>query len=117
MFKQIYQPLILPHFKKNSKWYRKKYRHLQESLIEILEKFEKSQHVHLGNNIYKIRFKTSDIAKGKSKSFRLIVLVMEVEKFLVPMVLYFKGDRENITKKELNDHLETILLEMRYQEN
>ena len=38
---------------------------------------------------------------------------MELDGFLVPITVYFKGDRENIGKAEINAHLETILKELR----
>lgn len=111
----MYQTIILPSFFKQLKLYSKKYRHLKDAIIETLGHFRKDQYIHLGNNVYKIRLKTKDLPKGKSKSFRLIVLVVEVERYLVPISLYFKGDRENITKKEINDYLALALFELRSQ--
>lgn len=107
------QPLLLPHFKKQLKKLLKKYPHLQNSLIETLEKFQKQNETHLGKNIYKVRLQSRDIHKGKRNSFRLIVLLLEVEGFLIPITLYFKGDLADIKKQEINDHLETILFELR----
>ncbi len=77
-----------------------------------MDGFNKNKCAHIGNNVYKLRVKRDDILKGKSKSFRLIIFIVEAENFLVPITIYFKGDSENITKKELNDHLEIILLEL-----
>lgn len=107
------QPLLLPHFKKQLKRLLKKYPRLQNSLIETLETFQKQNEVHLGRNIYKVRLQSKDISRGKNKSFRLIVLLIEIEGLLVPVTVYFKGDKANISKQELNDHLETILFELR----
>jgi hypothetical protein len=109
----MYQPIILPHFYRQLKDYAKKYRHLRIAVIEVLENFDQRRHVYLGHGIYKVRLKTKDVAKGKSKSFRLIILILEVEKFIVPLVIYFKSDRQDMNKKEINNHLETILLELR----
>ena len=111
----MYQPIILPHFKRQLKRYLKKYRHLKEAVISILEDFNTRQHVHIGSNVYKVRLHTKDIPRGKSKSFRLLVFVVEIEKYLVPICIYFKGDQEDITKKEINDHLEMILFELRVE--
>ena len=80
-----------------------------------MQNFRKEANPHLGHNVYKVRLKTKDIHRGKSKSFRLLVLIVEVDQYIVPMTLYFKGDQENITKKELNNHLENILWELRLQ--
>lgn len=109
----MYQIIISSHFRKQLKSYAKKYRYLKNEIIAVLENFDKRQNVCLGDNVYKIRFKTKDIPKGKNKSFRLIILVIEIEKFIVPVALYFKGDQKNISKKEINDRIETILFELR----
>ncbi len=111
----MYQIIISPCFRKQLKNYAKKYRCLKNEVIFALENFDKQSSVHVGNNIYKIRIKTKDIPKGKSKSFRLIILIIEIEKFIVPIALYFKGDRENISKKEINNTMEMILFELREQ--
>jgi len=111
----MYQPIILPHFKRQLKRYTKKYRHLKEAVISILENFDKRQHVHIGSNVYKVRLHTKDIPRGKSKSFRLLILVIETEGYLVPICVYFKGDQEDVTKKEISDHLEMILFELRVE--
>ena len=109
----MYQIIILPSFKRELKRYIKKYRNLKDSIIETLENFHQDLYPHLGNNIYKIRLKTKDIPKGKSKSFRLIVLLIEIDKLLVPITIYFKGDQEDINKKELNNRLENALFELK----
>ena len=126
----MYQPIILPHFKKQLKRYAKKYRHLKEAVIYVLEGFDKRQHTHIGRNVYKLRLKTKDVSRGKSKSFRMLVFLIaelrsshasaeasaiEADKYLIPICLYYKGDREDITKKEINDHLEVIRLELRLE--
>ena len=110
------QFIILPHFYRQLKKLVKKYRHLKAAVINVLENFDKKKQTHLGQNVYKIRLRTSDVSRGKSKSFRLIVLVVESGAYLVPIAIYFKGDREAISQKELNAHLETILLELRSQD-
>ena len=111
----MYQPIILPHFKRQLKRYHKKYRHLKEAVISTLEDFDTRQHVHIGSNVYKVRLHAKDIQRGKSKSFRLLVFVIETEKYLIPICVYFKGDQEDITKREVNDHLEMILFELRME--
>lgn len=111
----MYQPVILSYFRRQLEEYSKKYRHLKEAVIETLRSFRKEANPHLGHNVYKVRLKTKDIPRGKSKSFRLLVLIVEMDQYIVPVTLYFKGDQENIPKKELNNHLENILWELRLQ--
>ncbi len=109
----MYEPVILPHFKKQLKSYVKKYPLLKEGFILCLKKFQKETAISLGNNVYKVRLSSKDIRRGKSNSFRLIVLLVEVEHFIVPITIYFKGDQADILKKELNDQLEIVLFELR----
>lgn len=108
----MYKIIALPHFRKQLKKIAKKYRYLKQAIIKTLENFNKKQGAHIGKNVYKIRLKSKDISRGKSKSFRLIVLIIEVKKYLVPITIYFKGDKANISKKEINYHLELILPEL-----
>ncbi|GEM_PF-589278 len=111
-----YSAIILPYFLRHAKRYTKKYPHLRSALLRALSDFDPRLHVHLGPGVYKIRLRTPDIRKGKSGSLRLIVLLIESQHHLVPVCLYFKGDREDIPLKELNDHLESILFELRKQD-
>jgi len=106
----MYEILILPRFLREVKKYIKKYPALKEELIVFLEKFRKEESISLGNNVYKLRFKSKLFPKGSSKSFRLIVFFLEVDNILAPAFFYYKGDKENITKKELNDRLEEIFI-------
>jgi len=111
----MYQPIILPHFHRQIKDLAKKYRHLKAAVIRTLSNFDKREAVPLGGNVYKVRVRSADIAKGKSKSFRLLILVIGSDGYLVPIAIYFKGDQESLSKKEINTHLETILLELKRQ--
>lgn len=108
----MYQPIILPHFKQQLKQLSKKYRHLEGAVIRCLESFRPDQHAPLGNKVYKVRLRSSDIPRGKSKGFRMIVLVVEVDRYCIPICIFFKGDQMDISKKELNNHLEMILFEL-----
>ena len=112
----MYQYLILPHFKKQLKQLSKKYRNLKDEVIVTLEIFDKSKEQSLGNNIYKIRVKSKDIKRGKNKSFRLVVSIIEVHNYIIPVVVYYKGEKIDMTIKEINNHLEIILLEARLLE-
>lgn len=108
----MYQTIILPYFRRQLKPFVKKHRDLKTSVVEILSDFNAHQHDSLGSGIYKVRLKTSSLSRGKSKSFRLIVLVMEVENQLIPITVYAKSDTGSISKKEINIHLQNILFEL-----
>lgn len=109
----MYRPVILPYFFKTLKNYSKKHPRLKDSLVESLDGFQKTTAVSLGHGLYKVRLKSPDINKGKSQSFRLIVLIMEFENYIIPVALYFKGDKRDLSKKEIVDDMEMILFELK----
>lgn len=111
----MYQYLILPHFKKQLKLLCKKHRHLKNDLIKLLENFDKSQSKSLGNSLYKIKMKSQDIPRGKNKSFRLILFILETKNYIIPTMIYYRGEKDNVSVKEINRHLETILFEARFR--
>lgn len=112
----MYQIIVLPYFLKQAKRYIKKFPSFKENLVKILETFRKESADSLGNNLYKIRFSPKLLARGKSSSFRIIILLVEKDDFIIPVTLYFKGDRVSLSKREINDHLEQILFEFRLSE-
>lgn len=111
----MYRSFIAPHFKRQLKPYTKKHRSISKDIAELLENFDKRQCVDLGRGLYKARLKSRDIPRGKSKSFRIIIFFIEAEDILAPIVIYCKSDQKNISKKELNDHLQTVIFEIGMQ--
>ena len=79
--------------------------------INFLEK--KNNNVHIGHSVYKIRLKSSNLNRGKRNSFRLIILLIEVDNIITPITMYFKGDKENISKKEISYHEKTTINELK----
>lgn len=109
----MYNIIYLPHFKKQVKKLSKQQRGLKNDLAKELDSFLKFQHSGLGKNLYKIRFTTRDLNRGKSRSFRVIVLCFEIEKRLVPVTIYFKGNKKSLKKQELKEHAEVIKNELK----
>ncbi len=108
--------IILASFKRQIKPYIKKHKNLKEELIFCLENFNKKNAVSLGKSIYKINLKIKNINKGKNKSFRVIILLQELDNILIPISIFFKGDKENLSRKEINNSLNMALNELRMQD-
>jgi mRNA-degrading endonuclease RelE of RelBE toxin-antitoxin system len=109
--------VILNYFKRQLKPLVKKYRDLKDPMIETLDTFHPDLHDHIGNHLYKVRLSTPSLRRGKSGAFRLILLLVELDDLLVPVTIYFKGDRESLLQKELNDHLQHVLFELDNRDN
>ncbi len=110
--RQYYLP---EHFLKQLKPYSKKYRKLQVDLIFALKAFSPELAQHLGHKLYKLRLKASDLPKGKSKSFRVIIFLWHDPELVVPIAVYFKGDVRNLSAKDIEYHLSQITIELETQ--
>ena len=79
---------ITEHFKRQLKLILKKHHLSLDDLIKDLERFDERQAVSLGAGAYKIRLRLRDLPKGKSSSFRLIVLYVKQEELIAPLTIY-----------------------------
>lgn len=109
----MYQYFISKYFKKKAKKYLKKHRSLLTDLISCLKKFNINSSINLGDNTYKLRVASRDLKKGKSKSFRIIILLIKRKNLITPIALFFKGDRENISKAEILIHAKEVRSELK----
>jgi len=58
-----YDVNVVDEFKRDTKKLFKKYKSIKNDILELIEKLEEDYKIgiHLGNNLYKIRVKNSDI--------------------------------------------------------
>lgn len=108
----MYQVIITHHFKRQLKPLLKKFPSLLDNAINLLEVFDEKSATDLGNDICKLRLRSTDLPKGKSGSFRLIILFAELDNALVPLTIYAKNERENMTKEEIYEHLILVRQEL-----
>ncbi len=106
---QVYLP---DHFLKQLKPYAKKFRKLQTDLLSALNSFLPELAQPLGHKIYKLRLKSTDLPRGKSNSFRVIIFLWQDPAVLVPIAFYFKGDTQNLSEKEIEYHLNKVIIEI-----
>jgi len=108
----MYQVYLADHFLHQLKRYLKKHKTLDHDLIETLQNFNTETAQRLGRKLYKVRLRSIDMPKGKSKSFRLIIFLFEIKTTLVPVTIYYKGDRSGISEKEIEHHLAMVLADV-----
>lgn len=109
----MYQYYISKHFKKCLKPYVKKYHSFLDDIISTLRVFDKKTSIALGSNAYKLRIASRDLPKGKSHAFRMIVLVIECDNLITPVIIYAKSDRASISSHEIELHATAIVEEIR----
>ncbi len=100
------------HFSKQLKTLAKKYCNISTNVTQALRMFSKESAQYLGAKLFKVRVRSSDMSKGKSGGFRLIILCVEVDDFIVPVTIYQKSLQENITEHELEYHLARVRSEL-----
>ncbi len=109
----MYRVYLTNYFLKKLKPYLKKFRNLETDIIKTLENFLPETSDRLGHKLYKVRLKSSNLSKGKNKSFRMIIFLLEIQNLIVPIIVYFKGDQADISPKEIEHHLEMTLVEIK----
>jgi len=104
-------------FQKSVKSLKKKYPHVKDDLlgqIKILEEDPSAGDPIPGWNkeIWKVRVASSDVRKGKRGGYRLIYLWKADEIRIYLLVAYFKGEKAEITKKEIGTLLKHLNQEL-----
>lgn len=82
---------------------------------EWIKSFVKGRLYQLSGVLFyslKMRLRSSDLPKGKNKSFRVIILLLEIENALVPLTIYAKSERSTISKQEILNHIKSVRQEM-----
>lgn len=104
----MYHYHITNHFKRQLKPYGKKYETILDDVISALKNFEPARSVALGKSTYKLRLRASNLPEGKSHAFRLIIVLLELNQIIAPITIYFKGDKDDIPRKEIRHHVNAV---------
>ncbi len=99
-------------FKSQLKRLKRKFPSIKEDFLECIGKFDCDKEINLGRSIYKIRIASSDLSRGKSGGFRAYVYLYKRGKLLVPICIYFKGQKSGITDNELKYHFDKMIKEL-----
>lgn len=100
------------HFKKQLKELIKKFRSAKADLLDALEGLDLQNEVSIGHCIYKIRIQNSDAQKGKSGGYRSYIYLYKKSDLLVPLCMYSKSEKENLTTDELKYHFDKTIEEL-----
>ena len=104
------QVSFTPEFKRNLHKLSKKYRHIKSDLQPILDQLANGgqpgdQVSGVQHEVFKVRAKNSDAAKGKSGGYRLIYSVKsELERVLV--TVYSKTEQSDISGEQIRQIIE-----------
>lgn len=104
-----YEVIAIDEFQKDVKKLYKKYKHIKSDILELIEKLENDFDIgiNLGDNLYKIRVKNSDIG-GKSGGYRVIYYTKLSNNKIYLMTIYSKTQQETIDISRLKPLLNKI---------
>ncbi|OGJ52382.1 hypothetical protein A2335_03630 [Candidatus Peregrinibacteria bacterium RIFOXYB2_FULL_32_7] len=100
------------NFKQQLKKLKKKFPNIKNDLLEKLSWLNFENEIYIGKSIYTIRIKSSDQNKGKSGGFRVYIYFYIRKNLLVPLCIYSKSDKENISENELQYYFDQTIEEM-----
>lgn len=91
-------------FDREVKELSKKYSHIKNDLQNLIANFDKNHQSAkpIKANIYKIRIKNSDKAKGKSAGYRTYYYIVESETVYF-LTIYDKSEKESIDESMLDE--------------
>ena len=112
-----YEAYLAETFEKCIKILKKKYRNVKDDLMNVIQRLEEDPSIGdpipgWKKEIWKIRVASSDIKKGKRGGFRLIYLWKAGDFRVYLLAVYFKGEKEEISKTEIERLLKRLNKEL-----
>jgi mRNA-degrading endonuclease RelE of RelBE toxin-antitoxin system len=111
---EIYLPQTLQRCIKSLK---KKFPHIKDDLSPIFENLQNNPEARdpipgWHRKIRKVRVSSRDLKRGKIGGFRVIYAWTPGQPIVYPLFTYFKGEKEDITKGEIENLLRKLFLEL-----
>lgn len=96
---------VSPTFKRNIKALGKKYRGIRKDIKPVIKQLQKGelpgdQISGIGDRVFKLRVKNSDIAKGKSGGYRLIYYCQTATGIIL-LTIYSKSEQVDISADDI----------------
>ena len=104
-------------FQKSIKALKKKYPHVKDDLLRQVKELEVDPSAGdpipgWNKEVWKVRVASSDVKKGKRGGYRLIYFWKASEMKVYLLVAYFKGEKAEISKTEIENLLKKLSEEL-----
>ena len=108
-----YKVYLTETFQKSMKILKKKYRRVKDDIAGTIQVIEEDPTIGdpipgWSKEIWKVRTASSDVKKGTRGGFRSIYLWKPGEITVYMLAAYFKGDKQSISKKEIEEILKKL---------
>jgi len=112
-----YEVHLTETFQKSIKALKKEYPHVKDDVLDQIKALEKDPAIGdpipaWNKEIWKVRVASSDVKRGKRGGFRLIYFWKAGETKIYLLVAYFKGEKTETTKKEIETLLKRLNQEL-----
>jgi mRNA-degrading endonuclease RelE of RelBE toxin-antitoxin system len=109
----IFKVIPSPRFLKDVKRLSKKYKSIKKDIDELSVQLQTSPRIgtDLGKGLYKIRLRSSDMARGKRGGFRVVYYLLTQDRKVYLLTIFPKTEVENIDFKKIHELLEDLHLE------
>ncbi len=100
-------------FLSDIKHLKKKYRHVIDDVDLLVERLRQGeipgdQIPNVGYSVYKVRLKSSDLAKGKSGGFR-VIYYLQTSTDRILLTIYLKTERTDMIPSEIANLIREVL--------
>jgi len=108
-----YSIVLTRSFKKSIKRLKKRFRHVKDDVRVAIQVLLQSPQLGVvipgSSGIRKLRVRNTDLPKGKSSGYRLLYYVEDQPTpTIYLLLLYAKSDREDVTRRELQQLLDEL---------
>ena len=112
-----YKVYLTETFQKSMKILKKKFDRAKDDIAGTIQAIEENPTIGApipgwNKDIWKIRTASSDVKKGKRGGFRSIYFWKSGEINVYMLAAYFKGDKQDISKKEIEEILKKLNQEL-----
>ena len=112
-----YEIYLTQSFQRCIKRLKKKFPHIKADFSTLFQNLQEDPQMGdpipgWNRKVWKIRISSTDMKRGKSGAFRFIYAWTSGERILCPLFVYFKGEKEDITKAEIEVLLKRLFLEL-----
>ncbi|WP_339136895.1 MAG: type II toxin-antitoxin system RelE/ParE family toxin [Candidatus Electrothrix sp. GW3-4] len=109
----MYSVKITDTFARETKKLAKKYRHIREDFLPLLDQLESGQFIGdavagFENKVYKARVASSDQKKGKSGGFRVIYYIILNDKEILLLTVYAKSKQNDIKENHISEMIKSL---------
>ncbi|MBN1494111.1 hypothetical protein JW911_00020 [Candidatus Peregrinibacteria bacterium] len=104
--------LLTKYFVNHCSRLKRKLPNLIKDLVEELKRFNEKTAISIGKSVYKIRIKSRDLNKGKSKGLRCYVYFYRKAESIAPFCLYLKSEHDAVPNEILKIHMQFCIREI-----